>query len=89
MQLQGFKCIKHRGGIEGVLEIFTKFTGKHLRQSFRPATLLKERLWNRCFPVNFVKFLRTTFFTELLRATASGAMNKFFCFSFSKKITEI
>ena len=27
----------------------------------RPATLLKKRLWNRCFPVNFVKFLRTPF----------------------------
>ena len=26
-----------------------------------PATLLKKRLWNRCFPVNFAKFLRTTF----------------------------
>ena len=35
----------------------------------RPATLLKRRLWHRCFPLNFVKFLRT-FFTELLRATA-------------------
>ena len=25
------------------------------------ATLLKKRLWHRCFPVNFVKFLTTTF----------------------------
>ena len=24
--------------------------------------LLKKRLWHRCFPVNFVKFLRTPFF---------------------------
>ena len=32
----------------------------------RPATLLKKELWHRCFPVNFVKFLRTPFFTELL-----------------------
>ena len=24
----------------------------------RPATLLKIRFWNRCFPVNFAKFLR-------------------------------
>ena len=37
----------------------------------RPATLLKKRLWHRCFPVNFVKFLRTPFFTELLLATTS------------------
>ena len=27
----------------------------------RPATLLKKKLWHRCFPVNFVKFLRTPF----------------------------
>ena len=33
----------------------------------RPATLLKKRLWHRCFPVDFVKFLRTPFFTEHLR----------------------
>ena len=26
-----------------------------------PAILLKQRLWYRCFPVNFVKFLRTPF----------------------------
>ena len=28
---------------------------------YRPATLLKKRIWQRCFPVNFVKFLRTPF----------------------------
>ena len=27
----------------------------------RPTTLLKKRLWHRCFPINFVKFLRTPF----------------------------
>ena len=45
------------------------FTGKHLCQSLffnevtvlRPATLSKKRLWHRCFPVNFAKFLRATF----------------------------
>ena len=53
---------------------FTKFTGKNLCQSLffnkiaglRPATLLKKRLWHRCFPVNFVKFLRTPFHIEHL-----------------------
>ena len=29
----------------------------------RPTTLLKKRLWYRCFPVNFVKFLRTPLVT--------------------------
>ena len=33
----------------------------------RPATLLKKRLWHRCFYVNFVKFLRTPFLMEHLR----------------------
>ena len=32
-----------------------------------PVTLLKKRPWHRCFPVNFLKFLRTSFFTEHLR----------------------
>ena len=51
-----------------VLKQFSKFTGKHLHGSFffnkladlRPAALLK-RDSNTCFPVNFVKFLRTLF----------------------------
>ena len=39
----------------------------HQCQSLWPATLLKERLWHRCFPVNFEKFLRTPFLTEHIR----------------------
>ena len=27
----------------------------------RPVTLLQKRLWRKCFPLNFVKFLRTSF----------------------------
>ena len=42
-----------------VLRNFAKFNGKHLCQ--RPAILLKERRWHRCFHVNFSKFLRTPF----------------------------
>ena len=38
----------------------------------RPATLLKQRLWHMCFPVNFAKFLRTPFFIEHVGATASS-----------------
>ena len=37
------------------------------RVSDRPATLLKKRLWHRCFPVDFAKFQRTLFLTEHLR----------------------
>ena len=58
----------------GVVRNFAKFTGKHLCQSrffnkvagLRPATLLKKWLWHRCFPVNFVKFIRTPFIIEHL-----------------------
>ena len=64
---------------KGVLRNFIKFTGKHLCQSLffnkgaglRPATLLKKRLWHRCFPVNFEKLLRTPFLTEHLPMAAS------------------
>ena len=35
-----------------------------LNKRLRPATLLKKRLWHRCFPVNLVKFLRTPFLIE-------------------------
>ena len=48
----------------GLLNDFAKFIGKHLCQ--RPATLFKKRLCHRYFPVNFAKFLRTSFFTEHL-----------------------
>ena len=52
-----------------VLGYLTKFTGKPLSRSLffnkvaglRPATLLKKGLWHRCFPVNFVKYLRIPF----------------------------
>ena len=59
-----------------VFRNFAKFTGKHQCQSLyfdkvagmRTATLLKERLWHRCFPVNFAKFLRAPF----LQKTSGG-----------------
>ena len=35
---------------------------------FRPAILLKERLWHRCFSMNFVKLLRTPFYRRPLAA---------------------
>ena len=54
---------------KGVLWSFAEFTGKQLCQSLffskvagvRPLTLFKKRLWHRCYPVNFAKFLRTPF----------------------------
>ena len=57
---------------KGVLRNFTKFTGKYQCQSvffykvarLRAAALLKKRPWHRCFPVNYVKFLRILFHIE-------------------------
>ena len=53
---------------KGVLRNFAKFTGKHLCQSLffnkvagASCNVIKKRLWHRCFPVNFAKFLRTPF----------------------------
>ena len=53
---------------KGVLRNFTKFKGKHQCLFFNKvaglgrAILLKKNFWHRCFPVNFVKFLRTPFY---------------------------
>ena len=59
-----------------VLRNFVEFTGKYLRQSLffnkvAIATLLKKRLWRRCFPVNFTKFLRIPFFYRTPLVAAS------------------
>ena len=56
-----------------VLRNFAKFIEKHLCQSLffnkvaglRPETLLKNRLWHKCFPVYFVKFLRIPFLQNI------------------------
>ena len=40
---------------------------KQLPKGLRPETLLKKRLWHRCFPVNSTKFLGTAFLKENLR----------------------
>ena len=42
------------------------------------ATLLKKRLWHRCFPVNFTKFLRTPFFNRTPLVTASVKVESIF-----------
>ena len=64
------------GGVlirKGIVIDFAKFRRKHLRQSLffkkiaclRPAILLKKRLWHRCFPVKFAKFLRTSILKKI------------------------
>ena len=56
----------------GVLKNFAKFTGKYQCQSLFLIKLQSlgpdiKRPWDRCFPVNFAKFLRTSFLTEHLQ----------------------
>ena len=69
-QRQNYRSNHRRCSVrKGVLRNFGKFTEKRLCQGLffnkvaglRPATLFKKRLWHRCFPVNFVKSLRTPF----------------------------
>ena len=75
-----FQKPPRRCSVKKRLKNFSKFTGKHLCQSLffnkvaglRSSTLLKKRLWHRCFHKNFEKFLKTPFFTEHLRTTASN-----------------
>ena len=70
------------------LQNFAKFTRKHLCQSFffnkfaglRPATLLKKRLWHRCFPLNFCEISKNIFSHR--RPPVDGSVNKFFKISF-------
>ena len=56
---------------------FAKYKGKYLYRSLylkssrlTASTLLKKRFWHKSFPVNFAKFIRTTF-KEHFRANAS------------------
>ena len=48
-----------------------------------PATLLKKKLWHRCFPVNFAKLLRTPF-----SQNTSGRLLLSICDAFAKKERE-
>ena len=53
--------------IVGVLKSFTIFLGKYLCWNLFLTKFVKKRLQHRCFLVNIVKFLRTSFFIEHLR----------------------
>ena len=56
-----------------------QFQWKHdLNGRARPATLLKKRLWHRCFAVNFTIFLRTSLLQNTsLRLLLECARNTF------------
>ena len=50
-----------------LLKSFTIFLGKYLCWNLFLTKFVKRRLQHRCFLVNFVKFLRTSFFIEHLQ----------------------
>ena len=55
------------------------------------ATLLKKRPLHRCFPVNFVKFLRTPFLKEHLRWLLLFSLTKrdpFHCYNFGTTVQQ-
>ena len=61
-------------------EKFCKSHRKHMYRNFcfnkaagfRAATLLRKRFRHRCFPLNFCKIFKKTYFLEQPRATASA-----------------
>ena len=60
----------------------------------RPATLLKNRLCHRCFPVSFVKFLRTPFLQNiagrlLLQNVPLPGFNEWYETIYNKNINNI
>ena len=71
--LTDFVSKKEIVGLIFLLTSWSKHTASYLlyvvqdNHGLRPATLSKKRLWHKCFPVNFAKFLRTPLFTDLLR----------------------
>ena len=52
--------------LEGVFSNSEKFSNCTKMLQRNSASLLKKRLWHRCFSVNFLKFLRTPFLTKHL-----------------------
>ena len=50
-----------------MIKRFESYCNFNLSRGSLPATLLKKRLWYRCFPMNFGKTLRTLLLTEYLR----------------------
>ena len=60
------KLTKERTPLQ-VFSIAGVFCFLQVFKCVKPATLLKWRLWHRCFPVNFVKFPRTSFLQNTSR----------------------
>ena len=55
-KVAGLSCIRNKCGEIRSISSYSVWRRE------RPATLLKKRLWLRCFPMNFARFLRTSFY---------------------------
>ena len=44
-----------------IKRVFLKISENSQESNWGPQLYLKRRLWHRCFPVNFTRFLRTPF----------------------------
>ena len=63
-RLRYSECKGAEGATRGVLlkKVFLETSQNSQEDTYnKVAPLLKKRLWHRCFPVNFVKFLTTPF----------------------------
>ena len=54
-----------------VKKVFLEISQNSQENTCGRVSFLTKRIWNKCFPVNFMKFPRTLFFTEHLWVTAS------------------
>ena len=63
LRCESLKANVRRCSVENVFSKKKKILG-------RPATLLKNRLQHRCFPVKYFEIFESTFITEHLRTTA-------------------
>ena len=60
-----------------MIKVFLKISQNSLENTCARVSL-KNRLWHRCFPANFAKFLRTPFFTEhLWKCTSTISLRKY------------
>ena len=53
--------------VDNTFKKFINSTGKHLCLNLLACNSIKKKLRYRCFPVKFIKFLRTPFFIEQLQ----------------------
>ena len=59
-------------------KVFLEILQNSQERIYPRVSLLKKKLWHRCFPVNFVTFLRTPFCIEHLRWVAASTVTSYF-----------